>query len=729
MRRGKFKVRSRNSMGILVLIVFLALIPIIICLTELREQHFIFQMICESIKEKPTGAGDVLGISILDTILSTISIAVSVWIGLNIYNVYKKEDIEKLLEQVEKSTEKMVYEGEKRKFLWSLEKGEYMYEICRYMCDQFETLEYVPMDIMKELTFFEKRIYWIYNAYENRRKKECISQAIKALEDVPQLRRRLDILEQPEYSVVSSYLNIRESDLLFYKNIVSSSPNKEEYLKSIEIYKGELEKINKNDKELCGYMQNTIGYTYKLLCEDNTQQKETDIRKENKWYHKLWKNIVRYCIKGEGTTTTKDTENSIEDWKRQAEIYLKKSVENNPKGRYHQNLGAYYATIRDYDKALEQYKLAFNAEKRDDKIYNLIGSVLLYRAEMKLGISERFQKGIVLQLIKEQIIKIDSKIGQLDKRFKYLQDVTIKDLLSFRVPLRTDDRIENALSYEDAEYLILNIKPDYTQSRLYTDMGAIVLSYVVESVTGTDLYNLVRKYILDPCDMKDTVLVIRPEDMGRVVSNNYERRIANNNYCVIRDISKGMVNDGKARKLEKWCPRLYGHAGLFSTAADMGKFASMMLSGNLLDSQFVNKIGVNHTGKKNEDGTFSQFHGLLCYSKNPVAKNSEVNHWLSGNAFALGGYTGNQLTIDYRNQLYIFMASNRCHNRITSVSGMDIVYEAGMTLEWPDGKRYICNKGYAFDRDESVINPAIELAMKWRFLEWLLGSESKVIRC
>ena len=55
-------------MGILVLIVFLALIPIIICLTELREQHFIFQMISQSIKEKQTGAGDVLGISILDTV-------------------------------------------------------------------------------------------------------------------------------------------------------------------------------------------------------------------------------------------------------------------------------------------------------------------------------------------------------------------------------------------------------------------------------------------------------------------------------------------------------------------------------------------------------------------------------------------------------------------------------------------------------------------------------------
>lgn len=78
-------------------------------------------------------------------------------------------------------------------------------------------------------------------------------------------------------------------------------------------------------------MQNTIGYTYKLLCEENTQQKEIDIQKANKWYHKLWKNIVRYCIKGEGTTTTKDTENSIEDWKRQAETYLKKSVEIIPR--------------------------------------------------------------------------------------------------------------------------------------------------------------------------------------------------------------------------------------------------------------------------------------------------------------------------------------------------------------------------------------------------------------
>lgn len=217
--------------------------------------------------------------------------------------------------------------------------------------------------------------------------------------------------------------------------------------------------------------------------------------------------------------------------------------------------------------------------------------------------------------------------------------------------------------------------------------------------------------------------------LSKGMQDYFLREYGRETVLIPNGVNKPEVVEAKARKLEKWCPRLYGHAGLFSTAADMGKFASMMLSGNLLDSQFVNKIGVNHTGKKNEDGTFSQFHGLLCYSKNPVAKNSEVNHWLSGNAFALGGYTGNQLTIDYRNQLYIFMASNRCHNRITSVSGMDIVYEAGMTLEWPDGKRYICNKGYAFDRDESVINPAIELAMKWRFLEWLLGSESKVIRC
>jgi CubicO group peptidase (beta-lactamase class C family) len=336
------------------------------------------------------------------------------------------------------------------------------------------------------------------------------------------------------------------------------------------------------------------------------------------------------------------------------------------------------------------------------------------------SITKVFSCVAMLKLIDLGIIDFDEKIAEIDRRFIHLSDVTVEDLLSFRTPLKTADRIENALTFEDAERLIFEMMPDYTQTRLYTDMGAIVLKYVMESRTGMPLYELVRKYILDPCDMWDTVLTIESRNMHRVVSNNFERRIRDNTYTVINDVTKGTVNDGKARKLERFNRQLYGHAGLFSTAEDMGKFARGLMSGMILKPKIVNKIGRNCTGKRLDNGGFSQFHGFLCYSKNPVAVNSEVNHWLSGNAFALGGYTGNQLTIDYRNQLYIFMASNRCHNRITSVSGTAEGYVSGEEVAWPDGKKYICNKRYAYDRDDSVINPAIELAMQYRLMEYLL---------
>jgi hypothetical protein len=112
----------------------------------------------------------------------------------------------------------------------------------------------------------------------------------------------------------------------------------------------------------------------------------------------------------------------------------------------------------------------------------------------------------------------------------------------------------------------------------------------------------------------------------------------------------------------------------------------------------------------------------MCYSKNPVERDSEVNHFLSGSAFALGGYTGNQLTIDNTNQVFIFMASNRCHNRVTSIIGEDCQNACGKDgyVEWNDGNKYLYNKDYVYERDPYVIEPAIKLALQYRFLECLI---------
>ena len=168
-----------------------------------------------------------------------------------------------------------------------------------------------------------------------------------------------------------------------------------------------------------------------------------------------------------------------------------------------------------------------------------------------------------------------------------------------------------------------------------------------------------------------------------------------------------------------------GHAGLFSTAGDMAKLAIALMEEKVLSIENLKKIGINRTGKMIGENDVTQFHGYLCYSKNPIEMNSEVNHFLSGNAFALGGYTGNQLTIDIENGVYVFFASNRCHNRVTNITGAsEEDYVQNGYVKWKGGKSYKYNKKYAYDRDDCVMKPAVKLALKYKCLEYILGEST-----
>ena len=331
----------------------------------------------------------------------------------------------------------------------------------------------------------------------------------------------------------------------------------------------------------------------------------------------------------------------------------------------------------------------------------------------------------VLKLIDEGLLKLTDCISDKDQRFLFLNEVTVEDLLSFRVPLKTQKRIQDCQSAQEVENVMFEITPDVTQQRLYSDMGAMVLKYVVEAITGKKYWEFVRENILIPCDMKDTVIQVCAENEYRIVSNNYEMKILNTGYQIDEQIKKGVVSDGKARKINEFDLQLHGHAGLFSTAADMVNLISALLDGCIINKRWVMEIGRNRVGKKNADGSYTQFHGYLCYSKNPDEKASEVSHWLSGNSFALGGYTGNQLTIDPQNGLYVLFLSNRCHNRITYISPAAAVNRtAGGKILWNNGKEYSDNSQYVYLRDKYAIRPAVETAMQCRYLEKLMEREN-----
>lgn len=328
------------------------------------------------------------------------------------------------------------------------------------------------------------------------------------------------------------------------------------------------------------------------------------------------------------------------------------------------------------------------------------------------SVTKLFTCVIVLKLVEYGRLKLDGMVGEYTSKFSNISSVKIIELMDFSTELVTDQRITQYMSRMKAEELIFHIKAlEKTRSRRYSDMGAIVLKYILEDLTGKSMEELMKEYIIKPCDMMDTGSC--PTEKQRIVSNNYERKIIQNKYRCDYFTSKGICHDIKARILNDGEENFSGHAGVFSTADDMARFAQGIVSGKILRKyQYV--IGkIRGSIEKGQ-----QCFGLMSYCKNPILNNSEVYHPLSSRAFAFGGYTGNQITIDCDNEIFSFMASNRCHNRIT-MAPIDDFHQ-----RWEDGENYICSKRFAWERDICV-HKMLKLSLQYRLLEKLYSIKSE----
>ena len=346
------------------------------------------------------------------------------------------------------------------------------------------------------------------------------------------------------------------------------------------------------------------------------------------------------------------------------------------------------------------------------------------------SITKVFTSLSILRLVKENKIKLRDEVKKYVPEFENLNGVTIFDLVSFQIPLRTDGRIEDGDSLLEADKIFKGVYIDKAKiggtGNPYTDLGAMVLKCVIEKVSGETFYNYVDDTILKPLKMEDSYALVPKYKLDRVASTSFETKYFKDKGIVnlpIRD--RGIVNDGKAYILGQPDGALSGHAGMFSTVKDMSILAKAIIGGQVIDEEYVEMMAKNRTGRMYLDGDkekFVQYLGFLCYSKNPILADSEVFHALSGRTFANGGFTGNQLTIDPINKMYFFLASNRTHNRVSVVdpamrSNVNFDENGKGTLVLPDGRIKTVSYKYAWDRDAAVVHPCIKLAMQYKFLE------------
>ena len=135
------------------------------------------------------------------------------------------------------------------------------------------------------------------------------------------------------------------------------------------------------------------------------------------------------------------------------------------------------------------------------------------------SVSKVVTAGAVLQLVERGKLRLDATVGSIDKRFSQIPDVTVEDLLCFRASLVTTSRMDAASNADEAEALLFDIRLGPPPARkFYTDMGAMVLKYLVEEVADCSFWELLNERILRPLSMTRSFAVVPEELLSQTVN-------------------------------------------------------------------------------------------------------------------------------------------------------------------------------------------------------------------
>jgi len=193
---------------------------------------------------------------------------------------------------------------------------------------------------------------------------------------------------------------------------------------------------------------------------------------------------------------------------------------------------------------------------------------------------------------------------------------------------------------------------------VYSDLGLILLGGVVERLGGAPLDELARQRVTGPLAMKDTLYRPPAELVPRIAPTENDPWRGR--------VLRGEVHDENAAALGGVAP----HAGLFATAADLARFASMLLDegrgpGRRLVSRatlelFTERAGVPLATRAlgwdtpaNETGERSSTPGAPGYTA--------AGSLLSPRSFGHTGFTGTSMWMDPERELYVILLTNRVH--------------------------------------------------------------------
>jgi serine-type D-Ala-D-Ala carboxypeptidase len=234
------------------------------------------------------------------------------------------------------------------------------------------------------------------------------------------------------------------------------------------------------------------------------------------------------------------------------------------------------------------------------------------------------------------------------------------------------------------QYFKLNLSPDSTLAlfmrepldtvpgarMVYSDIGAILLGKIVERVSGETLDVYLQRHVFGPLGMHETRYRPPAELLPRIAPTEQDPWRGRH--------LRGEVHDENAFALGG----VSAHAGLFSSAHDLDRFARAYLNGGELDGARLASAATLRRFTTVWDSTFSS----RALGWDTPARNSSGGHFLMRPAFGHTGYTGTSLWIAPQHDLYVMLLTNRVNptRERTGIAGVRVaVADATMRALYP----------------------------------------------
>ncbi len=276
----------------------------------------------------------------------------------------------------------------------------------------------------------------------------------------------------------------------------------------------------------------------------------------------------------------------------------------------------------------------------------------------------------IMILVDRDVVRLDSPLHEYLPEFRGVSkdSITVRHLLTHTAGLSPwKPTYFHAQSAAESYEYIRSLPLDYTvgDGRHYSDLGFMLLGYLIERVSGSPVDQFIETELYEPLGLSATSFASRANITEPVAAtsqgNPFERRMIEdpdfgylinenpNSFTEWRQYTlTGEVNDGNSYYAHGG---VAGHAGLFSTAGDLNVLINLLLNKGVFDGNEI--ISADIIGEfLSPDFTGNGLGWAMSANVLPV------DHMPPG-AFGHTGFTGTYVFADPESKLVVILLTNR----------------------------------------------------------------------